>query len=346
MIPYDIWRIRNGAVVHDGTTDTTLGVLGPRDIGAIAKGAVVLMYRGGSKAQQAQLLKAAQDYALRGFQPTAASSGPPAEPEGRELGDGDEVPANGCDGDDEGPARAANDDCDEVEGDGESEGTDNIEAPRQRGRPRTVRVAPKAVRSVYRPPPEAPPSTLFAPAAMPCRDCGETSGHTSRCPRNPDAEIHVEPIYAPRPAAVSYQRSVRVEEPLREEPTESPASPPEPPAALADEAEPPRPPLAELDLGAALPAPEVDPQPTAPSPVAASLPPRRRPRPERAPGAGVAAARGREPHPKARAARGKPSAPSIEQQRLQLVTTTTQRILAIFRRASAELARAIRRGAR
>lgn len=325
---YDIWVLRDGAVHHRGTTDTTLGVLRPTEIGAIAKGAVVLMYRGGTKAQHAELLKAAQERAVRlraGLAPETPAA-PASKPLAERLGDRNEAPTNGCD---------------EGEDDGETEDTDSLEAPRRRGRPKTVRAAPTAAsarsaspRPVYRPPPEAPPSTLFAAAPLPCRDCGETEGHTPRCPRNPDAEILPEPIYAPRPAVVVCERSI--ERAANVAATWSAA----PPAANDTEA-PVVPVVTELDLGplamssAPSPATLLAAQP-APSPVASSAvteaPAQHRPK-ARAARPKVARRRSAA-GPKPLARRSVP--PSAQE---ALVEDFTRRLLALFDRSAQALLR-------
>lgn len=114
-----------------------------------------------------------------------------------------------------------------------------------------------------RPAEDAPPCALFEPSPMPCRDCGETTGHAPRCPRNPDAEIVPEPVYArgartdaptPQPAEepevpgleVAVTEAVAVTEEPPPQPIASEIVAPETtPVAVAEA-------LTELDLGAAV----------------------------------------------------------------------------------------------
>lgn len=125
---------------------------------------------------------------------------------------------------------------------------------------------------------DAPPCALFEPSPMPCRDCGETAGHAPRCPRNPDAEILPEPVYTravrteaqpaeepevPGPAvAVDVDVVAVAEEPPHEAVVGETGTPETAPVAVAEA-------LAELDLGAAVLAPQHQVEPV--DPAGASL---------------------------------------------------------------------------
>lgn len=129
-----------------------------------------------------------------------------------------------------------------------------------------------------RPAETAAPCALFEPSPMPCRDCGETAGHAPRCPRHPDAEIIPEPVYAAREAVAVTDAAP----PLEAWPREHAAAPVA--VAVPEPADPPpaipevltfdvgagsAPVLAELDLGAAVLAPQHQVEPV--DPAGASL---------------------------------------------------------------------------